>query len=115
MKKNCGISSIFSSEQKPLLETIESVAKIHDKICDACLIAEQYFTIQMLTIVTIGFIIIVFNLYYVLEACFENDYSGTHFGTVEFVVFFTYQIAMYTTGIVCVCSVSSGASRAVNF
>lgn len=71
--------------------------------------AENYFTVQMLTIVSIAFVIIVFNTYYVFEALFENVITGTSFGTTEFVIFFSYQIVMYSIAVVAVVSVSSSA------
>lgn len=59
----CGICSFYTSihPQKDTSEIVAQIAKIHDALCDACSLAEEYFTAQMLTTVAIAFLIIVFN------------------------------------------------------
>lgn len=57
----CGICSTYLVSQKNTAEIIVQIAKIHDALCDACNLAEEYFTAQMLTTIAVAFLIIVFN------------------------------------------------------
>lgn len=57
----CGICSFYNLSQKDTTEIVSQIAKIHDELCDACNLAEEYFTAQMLTTVAVCFLIIVFN------------------------------------------------------
>ena len=57
----CGICSFYSQSQRNINEVVTQISIIHDGLCDACSLVEDYFSAQMLTTVAIAFLIIVFN------------------------------------------------------
>jgi 7tm Chemosensory receptor len=57
----CGICSFYSQPQRNITEVMTQISTIHDELCDACSLVEDYFSAQMLTTVAIAFLIIVFN------------------------------------------------------
>lgn len=57
----CGICSFYSQPQRNIGEVVTQISTIHDELCDACSLVEDYFSAQMLTTVAIAFLIIVFN------------------------------------------------------
>lgn len=57
----CGICSFYSQPQRNITEIVTQISTIHDELCDACSLVEDYFSAQMLTTVAIAFLIIVFN------------------------------------------------------
>lgn len=71
---------------------------------------EQYFGIQMLTIVSIAFLVIVFNSYYVLEVALGNGQYNKNIGDKEFVVFFVYQMCMYVLAVLAIVQSSYSAT-----
>ena len=115
INRPCGISSVYSSSSKTTFDILTQVATIHDELCDACSLTEEYFTTQMLTTVIIAFLIIVFNTYYILGIFFGNEpIPGHHFSRAEFVTFFSYQILMHFFAVVAIVYVSSAATREVS-
>lgn len=67
----------------------------------------------MLTIVGIGFLIIVFNLYYVMEIAFgaiPEEYQDESF---KFLIFLIFQVAMNILGILCIIQSSCAISNEV--
>lgn len=92
--------------EKTELSTIETACRIHEDLCDACYITEEYFSIVMLTIVTIGFLIIVFNAYYVLEVLFRHG-GLIDAETMSFIVFLVYQMFIHGLGLFCIVQNSS--------
>lgn len=92
--------------EKVELNTIETACRIHEDLCDACYITEEYFSIVMLTIVTIGFLIIVFNAYYVLEVLFRHG-GQVDTDTISFIVFLVYQMFIHGLGLFCIVQNSS--------
>lgn len=116
LQRQIGASSVISDIPKKAEEIVSLVAKLHDRVCDTSNLAEQYFTVQILIIVSIAFVIVLFNSYYVLEALFTaNDPTQNYFRKALFIIFFTYQIIMYSTGVLALVGVSAQTMRAVIF
>lgn len=101
-------SSALSEE-----EIIRRACDIHEELCDACYIAEEYFSVVMLTIITIGFLIIVFNAYYVLEVTFRHK-GEIDSETLSFIIFLVYQMFIHGLGLICIVQNSSAVSEEVN-
>lgn len=93
-------------------EIIRSARDIHEELCDACYIAEEYFSVVMLTIITIGFLIIVFNAYYVLEVTFRHK-GEIDSETMSFIIFLVYQMFIHGLGLICIVQNSSAVSEEV--
>lgn len=94
------------------LITIETACRIHEDLCDACFITEEYFSVVMLTIVTIGFLIIVFNAYYVLEVLFRHG-GNIDTETMSFIVFLVYQMFIHGLGLLSIVQNSSAVFEEV--
>ncbi|CRK93784.1 CLUMA_CG007312, isoform A [Clunio marinus] len=109
----CGLCSFYSEPQRSnIKEIVNQISIIHDSLCDACNLVEDYFSAQMLTTVAIAFLIIVFNTYYILGAMFGNaNIPGQYFNTVEFITFFSYQIAVHFLSVFAVVFVCSSLSK----
>lgn len=60
---------------------------LHEELCDACYLAEEYFSHQMLTAVTIEFICTLFNLYFMFEVIYNNT-TIAEVDTIEFLCYF---------------------------
>lgn len=93
-------------------DIIRSACNIHEELCDACYIAEEYFSVVMLTIITIGFLIIVFNAYYVLEVTFRHT-GEIDTETLSFIIFLVYQMFIHGLGLLCIVQNSSAVSEEV--
>uniref|UniRef100_A0A0A1WVI4 Gustatory receptor n=1 Tax=Zeugodacus cucurbitae TaxID=28588 RepID=A0A0A1WVI4_ZEUCU len=91
-------------------EIIQESMEIHHMICDAASTANKYFTYQLLTIISIAFLIIVFDAYYVLETLLGKSAHESKFKTVEFVTFFSCQMILYLIAII---SIVEGSNRAI--
>ncbi|KAG4071157.1 hypothetical protein HA402_007642 [Bradysia odoriphaga] len=109
-KRLVGINSNFSTTNKDILEVLDETCRLHEDLCDTCYITEQYFGIQMLTIVCIAFLVIVFNSYYVLEVALGNGQYNKNIGDKEFVVFFVYQMCMYVLAVLAIVQSSHSAT-----
>uniref|UniRef100_A0AAG5DT01 Gustatory receptor n=1 Tax=Anopheles atroparvus TaxID=41427 RepID=A0AAG5DT01_ANOAO len=99
IQRPLGIASVYSNNDKTMPDVVSTVADIQDALCEACSYAEDYFTIQMLTIVTIVFVIVVFNAYYVLDALIGSTSQDTPFSKGQFAVFFLGQATVYGFGV----------------
>lgn len=73
-------------------DVIADLCRVHDDICDACYVAEDYFSHQMLTAVSIEFVSTLFNLYFMFEVVYTNTMIAA-INKIEFISFF----AVYTT------------------
>lgn len=104
------MNSNFSSTDKDIISVLDETCRIHEDLCDTCFITEQYFAIQMLTIVSIAFLVIVFNSYYVLEVALGNGQYNKSIGDKEFVVFFVYQMCMYVLAVLGIVQSSHSAT-----
>lgn len=67
----------------------------------------------MLTIVGIGFLIIVFNLYYVMEILFGQVPAEFQEESYKFLIFLIFQVAMNIMGILCIIQSSCAISDEV--
>ncbi|KAL5279918.1 hypothetical protein ACFFRR_004130 [Megaselia abdita] len=103
--------SMFTIASKSHSDIIQQSMEIHQLLCEAASIANKYFTYQLLTIISISFLIIVFDAYYVLETLLGKSKRENKFKTVEFVTFFSCQMFLYTIAII---SIVEGSSRAIN-
>lgn len=73
-------------------DIIMELCRRHDELCDACNLAEQYFSDQILTTVTIEFVVSLFNLYFMFDVAYNKDIiSGIN--QTKFFAYFTF----YTT------------------
>uniref|UniRef100_A0A182U330 Gustatory receptor n=1 Tax=Anopheles melas TaxID=34690 RepID=A0A182U330_9DIPT len=99
IQRPLGIASVYSNNDKSMPDVVSTVAEIQDALCEACSYAEDYFTIQMLTIVTIVFLIIVFNSYYVLDALLGSTSLDSPFSKGQFAMFFLCQAMVYGFGV----------------
>lgn len=108
-----GMSSNFSDTKRDIMSVLDETCRIHEDLCDTCFITEQYFAIQMLTIVSIAFLVIVFNSYYVLEVALGNGQYNKSIGGIEFSVFFVYQLCMYALSVLSIVQSSHSATSEV--
>ncbi|XP_065084333.1 putative gustatory receptor 28a [Ochlerotatus camptorhynchus] len=111
IQKPLGISSAFSNTNRYMPDVINRVASIQSEICDACDCVEDYFKVQMLTIVTISFLISVFNVYYILETIFADGSTDTPFSKLQFVAFFFCQGFIHIVGVVMIVCVNNLAMQ----
>ncbi|TDG48573.1 hypothetical protein AWZ03_004902 [Drosophila navojoa] len=102
--------SMYTIVTKDPAEIIQESMEIHQLICEAAATANKYFTYQLLTIISIAFLIIVFDAYYVLETLLGKSKRESKFKTVEFVTFFSCQMILYLIAIV---SIVEGSNRAI--
>ncbi|EDV99231.1 putative gustatory receptor 28b [Drosophila grimshawi] len=102
--------SMYTIVSKDPAEIIQETMEIHHLICEAAATANKYFTYQLLTIISIAFLIIVFDSYYVLETILGRSKRDGKFRTVEFVTFFACQMILYLIAII---SIVEGSSRAI--
>lgn len=101
---------MFTIVTKDPAEIIQESMEIHHLICEAAATANKYFTYQLLTIISIAFLIIVFDAYYVLETLLGKSKRESKFKTVEFVTFFSCQMILYLIAII---SIVEGSNRAI--
>ncbi|XP_053691877.1 putative gustatory receptor 28a [Sabethes cyaneus] len=101
------LSSTFWNTNRYMPEVITRVASIQDELCDACNSVQEYFKVQMLTIVTITFLIVVFNVYYILEIIFTKHMSTTPCTQFQFILFFGFQAMIHAFGVLKIIFVSS--------
>ncbi|CAD7000368.1 unnamed protein product [Ceratitis capitata] len=102
--------SMYTIVTKDPCEIIQESMEIHHMICDAASTANKYFTYQLLTIISIAFLIIVFDAYYVLETLLGKSKRESKFKTGEFVTFFSCQMVLYLIAII---SIVEGSNRAI--
>ncbi|XP_067624582.1 putative gustatory receptor 28b isoform X2 [Eurosta solidaginis] len=102
--------SMYTVVTKNPSEIIQESMEIHHMICMAASTANKYFTYQLLTIISIAFLIIVFDAYYVLETLLGKSKRESKFKTVEFVTFFSCQMILYLIAII---SIVEGSNRAI--
>ncbi|XP_044315978.1 putative gustatory receptor 28b isoform X4 [Drosophila rhopaloa] len=102
--------SMYTIVTKDPAEIIQESMEIHHLICEAAATANKYFTYQLLTIISIAFLIIVFDAYYVLETLLGKSKRESKFKTVEFVTFFSCQMILYLIAII---SIVEGSNRAI--
>ncbi|XP_017840189.1 putative gustatory receptor 28b isoform X1 [Drosophila busckii] len=102
--------SMYTIVTKDPAEIIQESMEIHQLICEAAATANKYFTYQLLTIISIAFLIIVFDAYYVLETLLGKSKRESKFKTVEFVTFFSCQMILYLIAII---SIVEGSNRAI--
>lgn len=101
---------MYTIVTKDPCEIIQESMEIHHMICDAASTANKYFTYQLLTIISIAFLIIVFDAYYVLETLLGKSKRESKFKTGEFVTFFSCQMVLYLIAII---SIVEGSNRAI--
>lgn len=101
---------MYTIVSKNPAEIIQESMEIHQLICEAASTANKYFTYQLLTIISIAFLIIVFDAYYVLETLLGKSKRESKFKTVEFVTFFSCQMILYLIAII---SIVEGSNRAI--
>lgn len=113
-KRMIGMNFNFSATKKDVMTVLDETCRIHEDLSDTVYITEQYFGIQMLTIVSIAFLVIVFNSYYVIEVALGNGQYNKNIGDKEFVVFFVYQMCMYVLAVLAIVQSSHSAASEVS-
>ena len=111
-EENISTSANVSMKDLSNLALVKEFCIIHEMICDTCSYAEDYFSIVMLTIVTISFLIILFNCYYILLFGFyqSTPITGEILG---FMLFLFYQITIHLIGVLCVIEKSTSITEQV--
>ncbi|EJY57899.1 AAEL011073-PC, partial [Aedes aegypti] len=92
-------------------EIVNHLASIQSDLCDACESIEDHFTLQMLTVVAISFLISVFDLYYISEKIFTDGATSTHVNKFQFVAFFFYQGLVHVIAVMKIVYIASMAIR----
>ncbi|XP_055386191.1 uncharacterized protein LOC129615139 [Condylostylus longicornis] len=111
-KLNCLKSfSLHTITTKLPNEIIQESMEVHFLLCEAANTANKYFTYQLLTILSISFLIIVFDAYYILETCLGRTERDQNFKPVEFVTFFICQMGLY---IIAIFAIVEGSVKAVD-
>lgn len=90
-KFNGGVDS-----SREMCDIIADLCRTHEKLCDACYLAEQYFSHQMLTMVTIEFVLTLFNFYFMFDVVYNKN-SIPGIVPAEFFAYFTFY-TLITTG-----------------
>uniref|UniRef100_A0A1A9X0R0 Uncharacterized protein n=1 Tax=Glossina brevipalpis TaxID=37001 RepID=A0A1A9X0R0_9MUSC len=103
--------STHTIASKDACEIIQESMEIHQLIYEAASTANKYFTYQLLTIISIAFLIIVFDAYYVLETLLGKSKRESKFKTEEFVTFFSCQMILYLIAIVSIVESSNRATK----
>ncbi|XP_063697716.1 putative gustatory receptor 28b [Culicoides brevitarsis] len=109
-KRSFGISSNMTKSHYMTMtheQILQIAAQIHHALADICEAAEKYFSLKMLTIITIAFVIIIFNSYYILELVVTSTTQKLTMGMYDFIGFFSYQIIIYSMSIICIVQTSS--------
>lgn len=71
---------------------IVRLCRTHEQLCDACYLAQQYFSHQMLTAVAIEFVWCLANVFLMFEIPYNNEIIGD-IDKIKYIAFFAY----YTT------------------
>lgn len=113
-KRSFGITSNLTKSHYMTMtheQTLHITAQMHHALCDICEAAEKYFSMKMLSIIAIAFLIIIFNSYYILELLVTTKTQELNTGIYDFVAFFSYQIIVYSMSIMCIVSTSSSVVK----
>lgn len=102
VNKICGITcdieklNGIGDVKRGTYDIIAELCRVHEDLCDACYLAEQYFSHQMLTMVTVEFAVSLFNVYFMFDVAYNNN----HIPDVDTTEFFAYFIfyTMISTG-----------------
>lgn len=65
---------------------IAELCRAHEDICDACYVAEELFSHQMLTAVAIDFLSALFNVYFIFEIAYNNA-QNARIDQIEYICF----------------------------
>lgn len=87
--------SFNSTVKNNPLRALKRFSKVHNLICDACDVIEDYFQYQILTIVMTSFILILFGAYYILEVAIGWGQIESKFHKEEFLGFFGLEMVLY--------------------
>lgn len=96
------------------MDIIGQSIEIHQQIFEAASTANKYFTYQLLTIISISFLIILFDAYYVLETVMGKSKLQGSFKATEFIIFFSCQMILYFIAIISIVEGSNHAIRKVS-
>ncbi|XP_062551278.1 putative gustatory receptor 28a isoform X2 [Armigeres subalbatus] len=100
IKKPRRISAVFPAGSSSwYAQVLNRVASIQSEICDACDSLEHYFTVQMLSMIAISFLISVFDVYYIVEKMFADGSANSHVSKLQFVAFFFSQGLVHVVGV----------------
>ncbi|XP_059617733.1 putative gustatory receptor 28b [Phlebotomus argentipes] len=87
-------------ETDTLEEALDNIINIHSDLYHCCRAIQDYFSIQMLSIVAVSFMTIVFNAFYILMMALGSSKLKTTVGKLEFIIFFTYQLIICLLGVI---------------
>lgn len=104
---------ISSLIQKDDAGVISEIRHIHEEICDASGTAEEYFAIQMVTIIAIMFIIVIFNGYFLAEILFGCSVNDITMDSISIVAFLAYQLLLHAIGLLVIVHASNAVTTEV--
>lgn len=74
-------------------DIIAELCRAHEELCDACYLAEEYFSHQMLTTVAIEFVCTLFNCFFMFEVIYNNT-TVAEVNSIEFICYFSFYTLM---------------------
>ena len=99
---------LFEAKTKTKSFTLARLCVIHEKISDACLLTENYFSTQILVITLVAFIDMLLAIFRILEVT-VNDVQREHVQTIGVGIFMQYMaihvifFGVIVFGIISVC------------
>lgn len=76
-----------------LRTTLSDLCKLHEELCDACYLIEEYFSHQILTLIAIDFFVFMCCSYYIVDGVY-NQRAMINVNFVGFVSFFAYYLTV---------------------
>lgn len=94
IRKFTGMTSFeWNFANRENYKIISDLCKVHEELCDACYLAEEFFCHQMLTLTAIDFSTLLCCSYYIVDAIYnENQIINVH--RIGFILFFAYYMLL---------------------
>ncbi|XP_055683757.1 putative gustatory receptor 28b [Lutzomyia longipalpis] len=94
------VNAINRNDGHSLDFKLSLIIENHNSLFECCTAIQDYFSIQMLSSITIAFLSIVLNAFYIIAMALGSSQIKISVGSVEFMLFFTYYLAMCLLGVV---------------
>lgn len=108
------VDNLCADSTQKRYDSINELCRTHDKLCDVCGLAEQYFNHQMLAMVVIEFVVSVFNLYFMIDVAFAK--TPTHgVDTTEFLANYTLYTISSMAIVFCLIRSTESVTKEVSF